>query len=60
MRDGNVLAGSIKKVDGKWLVEIMWTGPTGDMIYEADTLPNATAFVDGVGVAFEAMETETT
>jgi N-acetylglucosamine-6-phosphate deacetylase len=55
MRDGNTVAGSIAKVDDKWRVEFMWTGPTGDITYEATSMPAALAFVDGVEKTLDAM-----
>jgi hypothetical protein len=54
-RDENAVAGSIARVGDQWHVEILWSGPTGDIIYDAPSLPAATAFIDGVAKAFEAM-----
>lgn len=54
MRDENVLAGSIARVGDHWHVEILWSGPEGDIVYDAPTLAAALAFVDGVGEGFDA------
>lgn len=55
-RDENTLSGSICRVRDHWHVEVLWSGPTGDIVYDAPSLPAALAFVDGVEMAFEAME----
>jgi hypothetical protein len=55
-RDENTLSGSICRVRDHWHVEVLWSGPTGDIVYDAPSLPAALAFVDGVEKAFEAME----
>jgi len=52
-RDENTLSGSICRVGHH--VEIMWSGPTGNIVYDAPSLPAALAFVAGVEQAFEAM-----
>jgi hypothetical protein len=55
-RDENVLAGSICRVgDLHWHVEILWSGPTGDIVYDAPSLAAAKAFTAGVEQTFEAM-----
>ena len=46
-RDENVVAGSICRVGDHWHVEIMWGGPTGDIVCDAPSLPQALAFVAG-------------
>jgi len=38
----------------KWLVEILWSGPTGDIKFEAENITAALAFVKGVEKTFEA------
>jgi hypothetical protein len=55
-RDDDTVAGSICRVGDHWHVEILWSGPTGDIVYDAPSLPLALAFLDGVEKAFEAME----
>jgi hypothetical protein len=55
-RDENTLAGSIGRVGDHWHVEILWSGPTGDIVYDAPGLPSALAFIAGVEKAFEAMK----
>ena len=55
-RDENIVAGSICRVGHRWHVEILWSGPTGDIAYDAASLPAAMAFVAGVEQAFAAME----
>jgi hypothetical protein len=34
--NGNLAVGSIVKIGNKWLVEILWSGPTGDIKFESD------------------------
>ena len=46
-RDENTLSGSICRVRDHWHVEVLWSGPTGDIVYDAPSLPAALAFVDG-------------
>jgi hypothetical protein len=46
--------GSIVKVDNKWLVEILWSGPTGDIKFEAESNTAALAFIKDVEKTFEA------
>lgn len=60
VRDPEILVGSIARIDDRWMVEIMWGGPTGDIQGEFDSLPRALAFIEGVEkalVAFEAART---
>jgi hypothetical protein len=55
-RDENVVAGSLCRVgDHRWHVEILWSGPTGDIKYDAASLQAAVGFIDGVARAFEAV-----
>jgi hypothetical protein len=54
-RDENIVAGSICRAGDHWHVELLWSGPTGDIAYDAPSLPAALAFVAGVEKAFEAM-----
>jgi hypothetical protein len=54
-RDENLVAGSIGRVGDHWHVEILWSGPTGDIVYDAPSLPAALAFVAGVEKAMEAI-----
>ena len=44
----NRAIGSIVKVGTKWLVEILWSGPTGDIKFEAENITAALAFIKGV------------
>ena len=55
-RDGNTLSGLICRVGDHWHVEVLWSRPTGDIVYDAPSLTAAEAFVAGVEKAFEAME----
>ena len=50
----NRAIGSIVKVGTKWLVEILWSGPAGDIKFEAENITAALAFVKGVEKTFEA------
>jgi hypothetical protein len=50
----NRAIGSIVKVGNKWLVEILWGGPTGDIKFESDSIAAAMGFIKGVEKAFEA------
>jgi len=54
-RDENIVAGSICRAGDHWHVEILWMGPTGDIVYDAPSLPTAMAFIAGVEQAFAAM-----
>ena len=51
----NRAIGSIVKVGTKWLVEILWSGPTGDIKYESDSIAAAMGFIKGVEKTFEAI-----
>ena len=55
-RDENIVAGSICRAGDRWHVEVLWSGPTGDIAYDAPSLAAAMAFVAGVEQAFLAME----
>jgi hypothetical protein len=46
--------GSIVMVGNKWLVEILWSGPTGDIKIEAESNTAALAFIKGAEKTFEA------
>ncbi|WP_156438761.1 hypothetical protein [Bradyrhizobium valentinum] len=58
IQNGPLVVGSIRRApgEGTYRVEIMWGGPTGDIIFEAPTMTTALAFVAGVEKAFEAMQ----
>ncbi|WP_425906691.1 hypothetical protein [Nitrobacter sp. TKz-YC02] len=56
MRGDNTISGSIVRAGDQWRVEVLWGGPTGDIVYDAPSLETAKAFVDGVGEAFDAFE----
>jgi hypothetical protein len=49
------VAGSICRVGDHWHVEILWSGPGGDIMHDAPSLPAAMSFVAGVERAFEAV-----
>lgn len=55
-QNGDILAGSICRIDDHWHVEILWSGPTGDIVFDAPSLPAALAFVAGVSETFKAIE----
>jgi hypothetical protein len=52
--NGNLAVGSIVKIGNKWLVEILWSGPTGDIKFESDSIAAAMGFIEGVEKTFEA------
>lgn len=54
-RDENTTAGSMGRVGDHWHIEIPWSGPTGDIVYDAPSLPAAMAFIAGVEKAMEAV-----
>lgn len=59
-RDDGVVAGSIVQAsEHRWFVEVLWSGPGGDIVYEAPSMAAAEAFVAGVGAMFEAMRGST-
>lgn len=56
--DGNRVVGSCvcKPTVGKedtWRVEIMWSGPGGDIVGDFDSFEKALAFIHGVEQAFQ-------
>ena len=51
----NRAIGSIIKAGNKWLVEILWSGPTGDIKFDSDSIAAALAFIKGVEKTFEAI-----
>lgn len=50
-----IIAGSITRIGEHWHVEVLWTGPTGDIVYDAPSLPAALAFIAGVEKTMEAL-----
>jgi hypothetical protein len=44
-RDENTTAGSMGRVGDHWHIEIPWSGPTDDIVYDAPSLPAAMAFI---------------
>ena len=54
-RAENTIAGSIGRVGDHWHIEILWSGPTGYIVYDAPSLPAAMAFIAGVEKAMEAV-----
>lgn len=46
--DGDRLVGSMMPDKGRWRVEIMWSGPGGDIVYETEVHAAALAFIIGV------------
>lgn len=56
IQDGHVTVGSIAKVDDKWLVEILWSGPTGDIQFQSPSMAVALGFIEGVEKAFAAIK----
>jgi hypothetical protein len=52
--NGNRALGSIVKVGNKWLVEILWSGPTGGIKFESESITAALAFIKGVEQTFDA------
>jgi hypothetical protein len=56
--DGDRLVGSVWRRDDNaagWRVEVLWSGPAGDISYDAPTMLAATAFIYGVEKALEAV-----
>jgi hypothetical protein len=56
--NGDRVAGSVVRRDDNaagWHVEVLWSGPTGDITYDAPTMLAATAFIQGVEKALEAI-----
>jgi len=54
-RAESAIAGSIGRVGDHWHIEILWSGPTGDIVYDAPSLPTAMALIAGVEKAMEAV-----
>ncbi|WP_441267923.1 hypothetical protein AB7G19_16260 [Bradyrhizobium sp. 215_C5_N1_1] len=50
-----IIAGSIARIGEHWRVEVLWTGPTGDIVYDAPSLPAALAFIAGVEKTMETL-----
>lgn len=48
VQDGHVIVGSMAHADGKWMVEILWSGPSGDIRFSGTTKIGALAFIEGV------------
>lgn len=53
--DGSRLVGSMRKQAPGWRIEVLWSGPSGDITFHAATMPEALAFLAGVEKAFTAM-----
>lgn len=56
--DGNRVVGSVHgepKIGGGevWRVEIMWSGPGGDILCHANSFEQALCFIEGVEQAFD-------
>jgi hypothetical protein len=45
--------GLTKSEEKVWSVEILWSGPGGNIVYQTDTHASALAFILGVEAAFE-------
>lgn len=45
---GEVVVGSINKVGDRWFVEVLWSGPSGDIKGDFSDYRLALAFVEGV------------
>lgn len=52
---GVIVVGSINEKDGRWFVEIMWSGPGGDYKADFGTYLQALAYIHGVGDAHERL-----
>ena len=50
--DGDRVVGSMVPRGKLWCVEILWSGPGGDIIYRTDTHSSAIAFILGVEAVF--------
>ena len=48
IQDSEIIVGSIAEIDNKWMVEIMWGGPTGDIQGVFGSMELARAFIEGV------------
>jgi len=56
IRDGGTIAGSIARVGEQWRVEILWSGPGGDITFQDASLPRVLSFVDGVGALMDRLQ----
>ena len=54
-RDGSTIAGSIVRVGEQWRVEILWSGPGGDITFQDASLPRVLAFVGGVSAMMDRL-----
>ena len=48
IQDNAIIVGSIAEIDNRWMVEIMWGGPTGDIQGAFGSMELARAFIEGV------------
>lgn len=54
--DGNVIVGSMARADGVWVIEILWSGPSGDIKADFKSYDAALAFVRGVEKTVVALQ----
>lgn len=47
IQNGDVVVGSVRRQGGRWFVEVLWSGPGGDIKGEFSDYPQALAFVEG-------------
>lgn len=55
IQNGHVIVGSIKRIGVVWFVEILWSGPGGDIKTTCDEYGQVTAFVEGVEKTLAAL-----
>lgn len=46
--DHGLVIGCLNRVNGRWQVEIMWSGPFGDYKFDGRSYTEALAFIEGV------------
>ena len=55
--NGSTIVGSVRKqARAGWRIEVLWSGPSGDINFHAMTMSEALAFIAGVEKAFTAMK----
>jgi hypothetical protein len=56
--DGDCIVGSIANVGDNWRVEIVWSGPTGDITFEGTSIFAAMAFIDAVAFTEKGLDND--
>lgn len=55
IQNGHVIIGSMSRSGDRWLIEILWSGPSGDIKGDYASHSHALAFIEGAKKTMFAM-----